>query len=127
MPVYPLTFPDVGTPEAVKVRREHSVALFENEFTFQDQAQESPGARWCVDVTFQQYRLDESQVALLTQFLFDLHGSAGTFEFDLTPYCPGISPAPGVRIFRLTNNDPGWDIRKRTVCDFSFSAVEVVT
>lgn len=127
MPSYPLTFPSVGTLASVKVRREHAVAVFENEFTFQAQAQESPGARWCIDVTLQPFRVDETEVAAMTQFFVDLHGSYGTFNFDLTPHCPGVSPAPGTRAFRLVNNDPGWDVKLATTVGFSFSAVEVIT
>ena len=123
MPTYPLTFPTNVYPENVHVRRRTVAAVAESPFTLTQQVYQFPGKRWEIEVTIQP--MIAAEAALWTQFFYDLQGKVGTFYFDLTPHCPGLSPAPGSKIFRLIE-DPGWDSRFTTEFGFTFKAVEAL-
>ncbi len=124
MPSYPLTFPTTVYPERVGVRRRTATAVAESPFTFQQQVYQHPGVRWEIDVKLP--ALPPALAPLFTQFLYDLNGRVGTFAFNLTPHCPGLSPAPGVVNFRLADPDVGWDSEVACVFGFSFRAVQAL-
>jgi hypothetical protein len=121
MPSYPLTFPTNVFPENVHVIRRIAAAIAESPFTFQQQVYQFPGKRWEIEVTLQP--MSAGLAALWTQFFYDLEGKVGTFYFDLTPHCPGLSPAPGSKTFRLVE-DPGWNSRLAVDFGFTFRAFE---
>lgn len=122
MPAYPLTFPTYPVPLKVRVRRRTAAAVAESPTTFKQQIYQHPGARWEIDVTIQKCTAEEAQV--WTQFFYDLQGVVGTFNFNLTPYCPGLTPAPGSTRFRLSEAETGWDSELACLYDFSFRAVQ---
>jgi hypothetical protein len=124
MPTYPLTFPTNVPPQTVRVRRRVAASAPESVFTFQQRVQQFSGKRWEIEVTLQPMPADKAGV--WTQFFYDLDGRVGTFAFNLTPHCPGLSPAPGVKNFRLLDPDPGWDSELAREFSFSFRAVEAL-
>jgi hypothetical protein len=122
MPSYPLTFPAYPAPSEVFVRRRTSAGVSTSPTSFVTQAYQHPGGRWEIDVTIQE--CNAAEAAAWTQFLHDLYGRAGTFNLNLNPYCPGLSPAPGTVTFRLANPDPGWRSKLAVLFGFTFSAYE---
>lgn len=124
MPSYPIAFPSKPIPAEVKVRRRSVVARFDNTYTLQQQVQLFPATRWEIEVTLQ--RMTSADAEEWTRFMTDLQGGYGTFSFNLTPYCPGMSPAPGVKTFRLAANDPGWTTQFGMTYDFTFAAIEAL-
>lgn len=124
MPSYPLTFPTNIHPDTVRVRRRTAAGVASSPFTFQQQVYQHPGVRWEIDVTMQV--MNATDAPSFTQFLYDLQGQVGTFQFNLTPHCPGLSPAPGTKNFRLADPDPGWDSKLAREFSFTFRAVEAL-
>lgn len=124
MPAYPLTFPTTIAPHRVRVTRRTAAAVVESPFTYQQQVYQHPGARWEIECSFEP--MSRADAASFTQFVYDLQGRVGTFAFNLTPHCPGISPAPGVKNFRLAEPSVGWDAELATSFGFSFRAVEAL-
>lgn len=122
---YPLAFPSSVWPERVVVRPRWANAAFDNPVTLQPQVQRLQAQRFDIDITMQLMPVE--QAAQFAAFLYGLQGSYGTFTFDLTPWCPGLSPAPGSRTFRLSTNDAGWDSELARSYNFTFSAWEVVS
>jgi hypothetical protein len=120
---YPLAFPTSVHPERVFVRPRWSNAAFDNPITLQPQVQRMQGQRFDIEITMQQ--MPAADAALFAPFIYGLQGIYGTFTFDLTPWCPGLSPAPGERVFRLATNDHGWDSELAQRWNFTFSAWEV--
>jgi hypothetical protein len=110
-------------PDTVHVLRRHVVAVSESPYTFSQQVYQFPGQRWEIEVTLQP--MDAISAALWTQFFSDLNGRAGTFTLNLTPHCPGLVPAPGVKTFRLAE-DPGWDSHLAADFRYSFKATEAL-
>ena len=123
MPTYPLSMPTNVFPATVHVRRHNVVAVGESPFTLTQQVYQFPGKRWEIEVTLQP--MDGASAALWTQFFYDLNGRAGTFQMGMNPHCPGLSPAPGTKTFRL-DADPEWDSRIAVDFGFSFKASEVL-
>ena len=124
MPSYPLTFPTNVYPAMVRVRRRTAAGVAESPFTYQQQVYQFPGVRWEIDVTIEPMHV--SLAAAWTQFFYDLQGRVGTFAFNLTPHCPGLSPAPGTVNFRLNDPDPGWDSGFSVEFGFSFRATQAL-
>ncbi len=123
MPAYPLPLPTNIFPENVHILRHVVAAVSESPFTLQQQVYQFPGKRWEIEVTIQPMPAVEAQ--LWTQFFYDLEGRVGTFSMNMTPHCPGLNPAPGVKNFRLVE-DSGWESRLATEFSFSFRAVEAL-
>ena len=120
----PSNFPISVAPDTVKVKKVWASTRFDNPVQLSSQVQLRSGMRYEIDVTMQ--KMGAELAAEFTQFLENLQGGFGTFNFDLDPWCPGLSPAPGVRVFRLAANEHGWDARMAVEFSFSFVAVEVV-
>ena len=123
MPSYPLSLPTNVHPENVRVRRRTATAVAESPFTFQQQVYQHPGARWEIEVSLPAMPADEADE--WTQFFYDLQGRVGAFTMDLTPHCPGLTPAPGIVGFRLVE-DPQWDSKLAREFGFSFRAVQAL-
>ena len=119
---YPLTFPTVVAPESVKVKKVWAAARFPNPLDFTDEVQLRNAARYELDITIQS--MNAALAQQFTQFFENLQGGFGYFAFNLNPYCPGISPAPGTRNFRLATNDHGWDSKYAVQFGFQFVAIE---
>lgn len=124
MPAYPLTFPTNIHPANVRVIRRTAAAVAESPTTYQQQVYQHPGVRWEIDVKLQP--MDVVAAALWTQFFYDLQGRVGTFNFNLTPHCPGLAPAPGVVLFHLADPEVGWDSDLARTFGFSFRAVQAL-
>lgn len=122
-PTYPLNLPTNVFPDTTHVVRHVVAAIAESPFTLSQQVYQWPGARWEIEVTLQ--AMSPTEAALWTPFFYNLNGKVGTFNFDLTPHCPGLVPAPGVKAFRLIEV-PGWDSRVAVDFGFSFKAVEAL-
>lgn len=124
MPSYPLTFPTNVHPLKLRVSRRTAAAVSESPTTYAQQVYQHPGARWQIDVTLQPMAYDDA--ALWTQFFYDLQGRVGTFNMNLNAHCPGLSPAPGVVLFRLADPEVGWDSELARTFGFSFRAVQAL-
>jgi hypothetical protein len=79
---------------------------------------------WELSITMQ--RMDAEDAAVFGAWLESLNGIAGTFTFDLTPWCPGVTPAPGSRTFALAEPVASWEVEKRVIWTFQIDAMEVV-
>jgi hypothetical protein len=121
---YPLDFPSSVWPERVVVRPRWANATFDNPITLQPQVQRLQAHRFDIDIKMQ--LMPAELAGEFAAFIYALQGSYGTFNFDLTPWCPGISPPPGQRVFRLATNDHGWDGELARSFNFTFSALEVI-
>ncbi|MDP1580653.1 MAG: hypothetical protein Q8M02_10260 [Candidatus Didemnitutus sp.] len=121
---FPLAFPTAIFPANVRVTRRTAAQVSESPTSYTQQVSVSPGERWEIDVTMQ--KMGVADAAAFTQFFYDLRGRVGTFTFDLTPHCPGLSPAPGAVTFRLSEQNPGWDSTLAREFGFTFSAVEAL-
>jgi len=109
MPAYPLTFPAVHPARVIP------------QIVAAQQVDRSPGALKPVvydwggrmfRVTIEMQTMDRTHAELMGKFLQDLDGQIGTFLFDLTPWCPGWVPAPGVHTFILsTPETPAMEYR----------------
>jgi len=122
MPTYPLTFPTNVAPEDVRVTRRYAQSVHTSPSTYTQQIYQRVGKRWEIEVTLQP--MAAAEAASWTQFFYDLEGQVGTFAFNLTPHCPGLSPAPGAVNFRLAEPNIGWTSRLATEFGFTFRAVE---
>lgn len=126
MPVtYPLTFPTSVYIQDVKVRRVFAQARFGNPLTLQDQVQKRGPKRFEIDVTLQPMSRALAHSSQFAQFLENLEAGWGTFNFDLNAWAVGMSPLPGVRVFKLATNEHGWSAAVAEM-GFSFTAIEVI-
>ena len=123
MPAFPLTIPTGGI-RTCRVSRQSVVGVNQSPFTLQEQVYAHPGRRWMITLNIKP--LNATQAAAWVQFFYDINGREGTFNFNLNPYCPSLSPAPGTKVFRLTDNNQGWDISVEKLYSFTVSASEAV-
>lgn len=121
MPAIP--FPTI-TPSAVEVVPYAAQVASRSPSSLQAQVQDRGGRQYRIVVRFE--RMDRTAAGLVCAFLAALDGMAGTFELDLTPHCPGVSPAPGVREFRLAGSDVGWTSKGCVEFACQFAAQEEV-
>lgn len=124
MPAYPLTFPTVNFPLEVKVEKVWAQARFDNPLQLSSQVQLRSARRYEIDVTLQPMPADDA--AAFTQFFEDLQGGFGTFTFDMTPHCPGLTVPAGVRTFRLATAKHGWSSKLAVEFGFTFTAIEAL-
>lgn len=74
---YPLSLPNVGGRQSIRIRQKVVVGATQSPFTLQRQVQEFPGARWEADITLPpMVRADAMQ---WVAFLVSLIGTKGTF------------------------------------------------
>jgi hypothetical protein len=116
-------FPAV-TPASVEVIPLRSQVATIAPGSFATQVQDRGGFQYRITVRFE--KLDRTAAALVCDFVDTLAGMSGTFDFDLDPWCPGISPAPGTREFRLATPNVGWTGRGAVEFACQFSASEDV-
>lgn len=121
MPSYPLTFPTL-LPESVDVVSLAAQSASRSPTSFDPQIYDWLGRAFKIVVTIQM--ADATDAAIWGAFFRDLDGLTGTFAFDLDPWCPGWSPAPGTRIFRLISPDQSWRSRFRRDWNFTFEAID---
>ena len=121
MPTYPLTFPAIHPDKVVPTRRRVQSAA-ESPFTLQRQIYDWGASAWKISITMQPMGREDAQV--FGEFLDQLNGMVGTFTFDLDPWCPGLTNAPGVRTFRLSDPNVTWDSDKAAKWGFQLEAVE---
>jgi hypothetical protein len=121
---YPLAFPAGIWPKQVKAQLRRVQSVVQSPFTLKRQVYDWGAARWEITVTMQ--TMDAADAAVFGQFLNALDGVAGTFTFDLNPWCPGVNPAPGGRTFALKSPDISFDATLATTWEFQFDAVEDV-
>ncbi|EIP96878.1 hypothetical protein OpiT1DRAFT_01305 [Opitutaceae bacterium TAV1] len=121
--VYPLPFPAIP-PGKVKASLRRVQSSAQSPFTLQQQVFDWNASRWEISVTMQKMGVEDA--ALFGRFIHGLNGIVGTFTFNLTPWTRGVSPAPGVRTFRLSAPTQPWDSDLGVTWDFQFDAVEVV-
>lgn len=124
MPTYPLAFPAAPVPTSIKIGKVWAVARFDNPVQLSTQVQLRSAKRYEIDVTLPKMPADDA--ANWGAFLDGLQGGFGTFSLNLTPHCPGVSPAPGTRHFRLATDKHGWDSQLATEFGFAFTAIEDV-
>ena len=125
MPTYPLTFPTNVAPSQIDVKKVWATCRFDNPVDLSSEVQLRNGRRYELDITLQQ--MNKVLAEVWTQFFEDLQGGFGYFALDMDPLCPGLTPAPGVRNFRLATNEHGWSAKFATEFDFKFTAVERVS
>lgn len=118
----PVAFPTEPWPERVHVRPDYATAQFDNPLTKTVEVQTLGPWRWAIDVHMQPMRREEA--AVFAPFILALEGGGEVFGFDLTPWCPGVSPPPGTHYFRLAAPDTGWDAEMAVLYGFAFSALE---
>lgn len=123
MATYPLAFPAIH-PKHVKAELRRVQAATQSAFTLTQQVFDWRAKRWEISITMQTMDVEDAEA--VGAFLHDLNGMVGTFMFDLTPWCPGVSPAPGVRVFRLSNPKQAWDSEKAVTWESQIDAVEAV-
>lgn len=123
MPTYPLTFPTGVYLDEVQVRRRWAGARFDNPVDLTNQTQLRSAKRYELDLRLQPMARAAAVASGMAQFLDDLQGSYGWFAFDLSPWCPGLSPAPGVLNFQLATQEHGWSIGVAEV-GFSFTVIQ---
>lgn len=117
-------FPDVW-PEDVEVIFARAQVATISPSSFQSQVQDRGGEQIRISIDMGEMNRDEAE--LMCAFLAGLAGMSGTFDFDLDPWCPGVSPAPGTREFRLASPDVGWGSKGSVVFTMKLSAVEVLS
>lgn len=120
----PTAFPTSISPAKVDVRPVYAVAQFDNPISLATEVQSMGGFRFEIDITMQPMPPDAA--ADFGAFIQAMAGGVGTFTFDLTPWAPGWSPAPGSRTFRLAKNDNGWSAALAREIGYQFTAIEDV-
>jgi hypothetical protein len=119
-----LAFPNVW-PESVDVIPVRAQVATISPSSFHTQVQDRGGEQYRITINMGDMNRDEA--TLMCAFIHALNGMSGTFDFDLDPWCPGVSPAPGTREFRLASPDIGWGSRGSVVFTLQFAAMEVVS
>jgi len=116
-----LTFPDVwpSTVEVIKARAQIATV---SPTSYAAQVQDRGGRQYRLVIRFD--RVGRTKSALLCAFLAALDGMSDTFVFDLDPWCPGESPAPGLREFRVNTGATGWTSRGAVEFGFQIAAYE---
>lgn len=115
-------FPSSVHPKNVNPRYVTAGAHFDNPVNLTTEVQLLGAARWEIDIEMQP--MSATEAADFGAFIQAHAGGATTFTFDLTPHCPGWSPAPGTKNFRLAGPDIGWDAALAREFGFRFTAIE---
>lgn len=114
-------FPD-EVPHKVEVERIAAQRITRSPYSFRPQVVDRGGRVFRLVIEFQP--LDATYAAAVGAWLRNLDGMANTFTMDLDPYCPGWSPAPGVRTFRLAEPRTGWTSTLSVRFDARIEAME---
>ena len=116
-------FPTSVYPKSVTPRRVAVIAQFDNPIDLSVESQDLGGRRWEIDIEMQPMSLTEA--ADFGAFI-QAHEDGSTFTFNLTPWCPGWSPAPGSKNFRFATPEIGWSAALAREFGFRFTAIEDV-
>jgi hypothetical protein len=119
-----LAFPNVW-PSSVEVVKARAQVATVSPTSFGAQVQDRGGRQYRIVIRFD--RVGRTKAALLCAFVAALDGMADTFLFDLDPWCPGESPAPGVREFRVVAGATGWTSRGAVEFSYQIAAYEEVS
>jgi hypothetical protein len=117
-----VAFPTSVYPERVEVTPVDAVAQFDNPVDLSTEVQALGGQRF--EITIRMQLMSAADAAAFGAFLQAVRGGLATFTFDLTPWCPGWSPAPGVRTFRLADPNTAFDGKLAVEFGFTFHAIE---
>jgi len=115
-------FPTSVYPKKVSVRPHWSAAQFDNPIDLSTELQLLGGFRFEIDIIMQPMGVVDA--ADFGAFLQSLAGGSVAFSFNLTPWCPGWSAAPGVRNFIIGTSDVGWDAELAREFGFAFTGIE---
>lgn len=121
MPTYPLAFPSIH-PASVKATRLRVQSAAISPFTLKLQVFDWNASKWAITIVMQ--RMDSVDAQTFGRFMDDLAGMVGTFNFNLTPWVPGLAVPPGTKTFRLSNPNTVWDSEKAVVWGFQIEATE---
>ncbi len=92
MPIsYPLSIPAALKPKSVYPRVHKVVARNTSPFTGEAQTYVHAGEFWLLDLEFAPVAQNDAADAI--DFYQDLHGLEGSFNFDISPYAMGNTPA----------------------------------
>ena len=120
-----IAFPAALYPDKVTAVRRRAQAVATSPFSLSTQVQDWGGRRWEISILMP--RMTQADASIWGAWLESLDGMVGTFTFDLTPWVPGLTPAPGVRTFRLAAPLNQWEADRVAIWDeFQIDAVEVV-
>jgi hypothetical protein len=118
-------FPSTLFPDRIKATRRRAQAVASSPFSLSTQVFDWGAARWEITVTMPEMVAEDA--AIFGAWIESLGGMVGTFTLNLTPWVPGLDPAPGVRTFRLAAPVNLWEgDRAHIWAGFQFDAVEVV-
>ena len=121
---FPLTLPSTPGIRTINVWRESVVGVSTSPFSLREQTYVHPGRRWRIEIEYPP--MTAAQAEDWIQFFYDLNGREGSFNFNLTTYCPSLTPAPGVKVFRLLENMQGWSVSVAKHYGFTIAAAEVL-
>ncbi len=121
MPTYPLAFPSIH-PASVKVTRRRVQATTISPFTLKRQVFDWNASKWEITIVMQS--MDNVDAQIFGKFMDDLAGMVGTFTFNLTPWVPGLTTAPGTKTFRLAGPNTVWDTERAVTWGFQIEATE---
>ena len=120
-----VAFPAALYPDKVNAVRRRAQAVATSPFSLSSQVQDWGGRRW--EITIVMPRMTAGDASIFSAWLESLDGMVGTFTFDLTPWVPGLVPAPGLRTFRLAAPRNQWESDREAIWDeFQIDAVEDV-
>ena len=118
-------FPVTLYPDQVKARRRRAQAVAWSPFSLSTQVFDWGAARWEISIVMPDMIAEDA--AIFGAWIEGLNGMVGTFTFDLSPWVPGLDPAPGVRTFRLAAPVNLWEGDRALIwAGFQFEAIEVV-
>jgi hypothetical protein len=120
----PTAFPATEWPEEIEVRRLAAQISTRAPASFAEQVYDHGGRAWNIAVKLQ--RLDRARAGVILAWLTALDGMAETFTLDLDPWCPGVSPAPGSKEFRLVSSTVQWRAQGGVAWEIQFDAQETI-
>jgi hypothetical protein len=115
-----IAFPAVH-PTSVEVVPFRSQIASQSPSSLISQVEDRGGFQYRIAIRFDD--MDQTAAALVCAFIASLQGMRYAFDFDLDLWCPGITPAPGVKQFKLSSPNTGWTSKGGVSFSCQFSAV----
>lgn len=109
-------------PEEVRLIPLRAQAATRSPTTFITQVQDRGGAAWHLSMRLGD--MDAELAALVIPILQTLAAQRNVLALDIDRWCPGVSPAPGVRLFRVTGARLGWQSQGGVVFGARIEALE---